>query len=134
MSYNVTENWVSEDGMKFHDCAITAKHPFDTRKTSFLLQCYEEAEFIPVFALRRICRGVRSYEERGKDTIASVTSFIKLSISTEADEQPQPSTSKHAVRVRAKDPLFDTPDVEYSSLLLRKCPVITINEFVTGAF
>ncbi|KFD60966.1 hypothetical protein M514_26864 [Trichuris suis] len=39
-----------------------------------------------------------------------------------------------AVRVRAKDPLFDTPDVEYSSLLLRKCPVITINEFVTGAF
>ncbi|KFD62067.1 hypothetical protein M514_25786 [Trichuris suis] len=59
-------------------------------------QCYEEAEFIPVFALRRICGGViRCYEEKGKDTITSITSFIKRPIPAEADGQPQPSMSKH---------------------------------------
>ncbi|KFD54901.1 hypothetical protein M513_04335, partial [Trichuris suis] len=40
--------------------------------------CYEEAEFISVFALRRICGGViRCYEERGKDTIALSVCFVR---------------------------------------------------------
>ncbi|KFD58472.1 hypothetical protein M513_00698 [Trichuris suis] len=36
------------------------------------------------------------YEEREKDRIASITPFVKRAVSTEANDQSQSSTSKHA--------------------------------------